>query len=676
LNFPSVNGHDIEQSNANRLQPITDAGNSLGMYYNSYNDLFTTTPNAADAVNTIHNSFTTARFGSTAPSRWLVLNEIDAGTWSGSNGATYRTWLVDTLKGLHDIGYEKIILWTPRYLASKTYASTFKEITKYAYLGLETYLDGYTIKNSYNYSLSSVQAYYQGYYNSWTSTTNGPGVAPSRLFAGEHFGVYPHNYVAGQYYGSNGVSGADWQAAIQARSIAIHNIPFGGFIGYLWQRNQLATNNDATDLANQLSYERAYAATMVVQTEVPTWTGNAGTTNTWGDGFNWTGGLPSTTQHPFPLLAATNPNLLRQTTANFFDTIKSNTTVTLDGNRTVTRLAFDSPYAYTIARGTGGLLTLSGTGASLSVQEGSHAISANVVFDSNVAASISGELTISGSFINNGRTLSKTGAGTLRLLGGQINTTPSLTVVNAGVLETISIAPDTSLTIAGGKVKVLPSAPTLPSHPAGSIAFISRPRQLTISATSTLDLANNDLILAYGAGTPYNGVSPIASLEAMVARGFNGGNWLGTGITSSTAASDDAAGTFVLAIADNATLAAPYGVFDGVSITEDTVLIKFTHRVDLNLDGLVTDADAIVFSTNFEAGASATWSIGDLDYDGVFSDNDVIIFGTFYDTGLAHLPEPAAMGALGMLSFGLVRRRRRAEQQERTADQENWNSWR
>ena len=87
-----------------------------------------------------------------------------------------------------------------------------------------------------------------------------------------------------------------------------------------------------TDLAAQISYEKAYASTLVVQSEVPAWTGNDGSTS-WGDYLNWTGGLPSTTSAPFPLLASTNPNLPKQTAANFLNAIKTNTTITLDGNQ-------------------------------------------------------------------------------------------------------------------------------------------------------------------------------------------------------------------------------------------------------------------------------------------------------------------------------------------------------
>jgi hypothetical protein len=242
----------------------------------------------------------------------------------------------------------------------------------------------------------------------------------------------------------------------------------------------------------------------------------------------------------------------------------------------------------------------------------------------------------------------------------------SITKSGNGVLQLQKLPQNQAMTITAGTVKVNETSPTFPDHPAGDDAYVSQPKSLSVSAGATLDLTNNDMIIAYGASTPYAGVSPAAAIEDLIATGFNGGDWLGDGITSSAAASEDAAGNFVLAIVDNASLPQPYGVsnggdnFDGVDVPLESVLVKVTHRVDLNLDGLVTDADAIIFSTNYESGAPANWGIGDLDYDGVFSDNDAIIFGTFYDTGLAHLPEPASIGVLGIAAAGLLARRRRA----------------
>ena len=128
-------------------------------------------------------------------------------------------------------------------------------------------------------------------------------------------------------------------------------------------------------LAAQISYERAYASTLVAQTEIPAWTGNDGN-GSWADYLNWTGGLPSTVSPPFPLLAATNPNLPKQTTANFFNA-PTNTVITLDGSQSITQLAFSGAFSYTITPGTGGSLTMTGASASVSVS-GSHAIAARL----------------------------------------------------------------------------------------------------------------------------------------------------------------------------------------------------------------------------------------------------------------------------------------------------------
>lgn len=39
LNFPSVNGHSIEQGNASHLSAISAQGNSLGIYYDYFHTL-------------------------------------------------------------------------------------------------------------------------------------------------------------------------------------------------------------------------------------------------------------------------------------------------------------------------------------------------------------------------------------------------------------------------------------------------------------------------------------------------------------------------------------------------------------------------------------------------------------------------------------------------------------
>jgi autotransporter-associated beta strand protein len=311
-------------------------------------------------------------------------------------------------------------------------------------------------------------------------------------------------------------------------------------------------------------------------------------------------------------------------------------TVTLSGTRSAAQIIIEQ-----------GNINL--TGGSLSCGTFDVAGGASAQISSTVTGGTSGSL-------------SKTGAGTLTLTG-TANYTGG-TTVSGGILEVARLHENNAVTInAGATLKVLDSAPKFPNHPSGNDAFVSRPKQLTIAGTGTLDLGNNDMIIAYGVATPYAGVSPASALEDLIAQGFNGGDWLGTGITSSAAASDAAADSFVLAIADNASLSQPYGVsnggdnFDGVDVPLQSVLVKFTHRVDLNLDGLITDTDAIIFSTNFENGAGAYWSIGDLNYDGTFSDDDAIMFSTFYEPGLQHLPEPGALMLLPLVSV-LVRRKR------------------
>jgi hypothetical protein len=74
-----------------------------------------------------------------------------------------------------------------------------------------------------------------------------------------------------------------------------------------------------------------------------------------------------------------------------------------------------------------------------------------------------------------------------------------------------------------------------------------------------------------------------------------------------------------------------------VDVDLSSVLLKFTHRADVTLDGLVDPNDASVFGTNYSENDFANWLLGDMDYDGLFTPNDASIFGTFYDESLPQI---------------------------------------
>ena len=317
----------------------------------------------------------------------------------------------------------------------------------------------------------------------------------------------------------------------------------------------------------------------------------------------------------------------------------------------------DDVYFDAVIPGTGSTVTVdAGSAASSMFFNGSYTLSGgDIALAGGVVNTAADTLTTISSTLTGGAALNKVGPGTLVLTGN--NTYTAGTNVHAGTLKVTRLHEDNAVNITGGTVQILESSPGYSTgHPAGDNASVSVPSSLSIAPGATLDITNNDVVI------DYTGASPLAAYEALVASGFNvTGDWQGDGIVSSIAAND---GNYVVAIADNATLAAPFGtaqggpLFAGVDVDLDTILIKFTHRADINLDGVITPDDSAIFGGNYDENQPATWATGDMNYDGIFTPDDAAIFGGAYDESLASLPEPASLSTLALGLTALRRKRR------------------
>ncbi len=213
---------------------------------------------------------------------------------------------------------------------------------------------------------------------------------------------------------------------------------------------------------------------------------------------------------------------------------------------------------------------------------------------------------------------------------------------------------------------------------------------LTITTGGKLDLNANDMIVR-GAGEAGYGT---INTEVAQGRGTNGA-WTSAGITSSAAAL--APGKFALGVIVNDTNQDPAGAlagvalkstFDGQTVSDGDVLVKYTYAGDANLDGVVNATDYTQIDSNFtvHGGALKGWFNGDFNYDGTVNGDDYTLIDNAFNTqgsislaassaGPAELiasateqvavPEPASLGLIGVAAGSLLMRRRRCQQRIR-----------
>jgi len=278
-----------------------------------------------------------------------------------------------------------------------------------------------------------------------------------------------------------------------------------------------------------------------------------------------------------------------------------------------------------------------------------------------------------------------------------------LSKINTGILTTTSIR-GVGLSIAGGTsgaastVQIAQNNGTVAGAQAGVSVLKSLTIENTGSYTSTLDLTNNSLIIQNG-GTANTASAAVAStVAAEIASGRNNnaqGLWTGTGITSSLAAANPTLTAVGMIYNDNGSGTPLKTSFEGQTVSDGDVLVKYTYDGDANLDGTVNGSDYTIIDNAYNvdqaylaahpSGAAPLtgWQNGDFNYDGQINGDDYALIDnafnmegsvTFAGTsaGPAEMiagdteqvaspavPEPTTLTLIGMGAGGLMVRRRR-----------------
>jgi hypothetical protein len=253
----------------------------------------------------------------------------------------------------------------------------------------------------------------------------------------------------------------------------------------------------------------------------------------------------------------------------------------------------------------------------------------------------------------------------------------AITVTGSGKLEytstsTTGIVVDrlSGLNVAGGTV-TLDSAALHANH------TLLIANNVSLSGTGNIDLGSNDMIIQGG---------NVTAVTNLVKAGLAG--TAGVPSIVSTAAANDPSHLTTIGVIVNGThytSANPFDGVTGVAPGATDVLVKDTYYGDANLSGTVDSADYTAIDNGFLAGGSLTgWANGDFNYDGVINGSDYTLIDNAFNTQGASLaavvsptasiaaeiapgggaaatavPEPTALGLLGVGVGSLLGRRRR-----------------
>jgi hypothetical protein len=673
LNYPSLNGNYMMTSTDNHRPEMVANNNALAEFYNNfladYNTQYRNNGGVIDPIAEADaiNSYTVSNSTKNGPKpNWVLLNEISVSVWQDTTqkGIDYRAWVVGVATRLHDTYGFNVVTFAPFATVGTARAADWQLLTAKSYVGVENYLSGQEVMSGGS-DYGSRVAWAQAQYQASVDTYGAAGVPKSKLVLTEEFA----NTTTGTGWGRGGISASDWDTVIQIRQDAIRNVGFPGFAAYAWGSNGMFITEK-----EQIQHEYWYRTRLVMPGQQPQWLSDAAWTIgdadtpvslSWSEQLNWLGGVPNA------------PGAI----ANFFRTNTAARSITLDGSKTIGTLSFNSSNSYTITPGAGGSITLDngGSGATVAVPIGSHTISVPLVVNDaanfNVATSLS--LTSGLSTTGTARTITKSGAGTLTIAGGQSYLAGSTLSANAGITNLNSSAAG-NLTINANATVNFGSSQSLAGLAISSGQTVTLTaggnKSITTAALNVagkLNLNDNDLIVRSGTLGTWNG-SAYTGITGSIALGYGNGTFNGpAGIV--TTQSNATGGTLTsIGVASNADL--NFTTFDGVSVGPNDVIAMYTYAGDANLDGMITGDDYFQIDSSVPANARG-WFHGDFNYDGVINGDDYFIIDSNFPAQgpslagaaipIAAVPEPVSL--MIPLALPLLARRRRRVRRARRA---------